>query len=315
MSSMSWDEKGDTMAVAKGLGRGLDVLLKGISVDKDSMEVTVLNISDIRPNPRQPRLEFDEQALADLALSIKEQGVLQPILVRPSTQGQAHGYELVAGERRLRASALAGMETIPAIVRDVSDELSLAMALVENLQRENLNALEEAKGYEQLIEQFGFSQESLAQKMGRSRSAVSNSLRLLQLPEEIRESLRSDQISAGHARALLSVTDADARRQLWSRLLDSDMSVREVERQAAHWRETGSLPEGEEHLAPAPRRSSSPKAQRDEQLSNLASRLTEHFGLKVKLGGDGSKGKVTIAYSSADELNNLLDKIGVADAS
>lgn len=303
------------MAGAKGLGRGLDVLLKGISTDKDSMEVTVLNVSDIRPNPRQPRLDFDDQALADLAASIKEQGVLQPILVRPSSQGQTHGYELVAGERRLRASTLAGLETIPAIVREVSDELSLAMALVENLQRENLNALEEAKGYDQLIESFGFSQESLSQKMGRSRSAVANSLRLLQLPAEMRESLRSDQISAGHARALLSVTDAQVREELWRRLLDSDMSVREAERQASHWRETGALPDPGEQPAAPRRRTPAVKAERDERMTSLASRLTEHFGLKVKFGGDSGKGKLTIAYSSPDELKNLLDKFGVDDAS
>jgi len=314
MSSTSWVAKGDTMAGAKGLGRGLDVLLKGISADKDTMEVTVLKLSDIRPNPRQPRLEFDEQALADLAASIKEQGVLQPVLVRPAAQGQAHGYELVAGERRLRASTLAGLETIPAIVREVSDEMSLAMALVENLQRENLNALEEAKGYEQLIESFGFSQESLSQKMGRSRSAVANSLRLLQLPEEMRESLRNDKISAGHARALLSVTDDEARRQLWRRLLASELSVREAERQAAYWRDNARLPENGEE--PSTGRQRAPAiTSRDERLKGLATRLASVLGLKVKMGGDSAKGKLTIAYSSPEELKFLLEKFGVGDES
>ena len=250
MSSVSSVEKGELMAVGKGLGRGLDVLLKGLAVDKETMEVTMVKVADVRPNPRQPRLDFSEESLVELAASIKEQGVLQPIMVRPASPGPEHGYELVAGERRLRACKLAGLDTVPAVVREIDDQQSLALALIENLQRENLNALEEAKGLDQLQHTFGLSQEALAQKMGRSRSAVANSLRLLQLDEQMQESLRENTISAGHARALLAISDESVRVDLWKRMLDSGISVREAERLVNVWREVGSLPV-DEHSIPA----------------------------------------------------------------
>jgi ParB family chromosome partitioning protein len=306
------------MAGAKGLGRGLDVLLKGMAVGKEHPEVILVRLEDVKPNPRQPRLEFDPQALNDLASSIKEQGVLQPIMIRP-VSGASHGYELVAGERRLRASKLAGLDEIPAIVREVTDEQSLALALIENLQRENLNALEEAKGFDQLLNSFSLSQEALAQRVGKSRSAVANSLRLLQLPGPIQQSLFSDAISAGHARALLAVSDAAAQEELWMRITGQGLSVRDTEELASYWKEHGSLPEGpvltqntaEPARAGETRRKRPPQP---EEMTILAARLRDRFHANVKLGGDQGRGKITFSYSSQEELKALLDEWGVGDA-
>lgn len=297
------------MAKAMGLGRGLDVLLKGMAVSSEHPEVMLLKVEEIQPNPRQPRLEFDPEALQDLASSIKEQGVLQPILVRP-VQGGAHGYELVAGERRLRASKLAGLETIPALLREVTDEQSLALALIENLQRENLNALEEAKGLEQLLETFSLSQEALAQKVGKSRSAVANSLRLLQLPQAIQDSLFKDGITAGHARALLAITSNDDREALWKRVVDLGLSVRETEEAAAYWRENGLLPEpGVAPVRPKAERRQRPRPAAE--LVELGGRLRDRFRVNVKVGGDGGKGKITFSYATQEELEQLLKEWGV----
>lgn len=301
------------MAGAKGLGRGLDVLLGGMAVGRDNPEVVMLKLEDVRPNPRQPRLEFDPAALEDLTNSIREQGVLQPVMVRPSN-APGIPYELVAGERRLRASRLAGLAEIPAIVRDVTDEQSLAIALIENLQRENLNSLEEAKGLDQLQKTFGLSQEALAQKVGKSRPAVANSLRLLQLPEVIQESLFKDAITAGHARALLSVGDVDAQIELWRRASAQGLSVRETEELAAHWKQTGALPE--EGGKPRPEREPAQKRRRQplsQELNGLAVRLRDKFKSNVKIGGDEAKGKITFAYSSQAELQALLEAWGLPD--
>ena len=300
------------MAGAKGLGRGLDVLLKGMTVGNEHPEIILVQLDDVQPNPRQPRLEFDPQALEDLASSIKEQGVLQPILVRESLLKRGK-YELVAGERRLRASKLAGLSEIPAILREVTDEQSLALALIENLQRENLNALEEAKGLDQLTNAFGLSQEALAQKVGKSRSAVANSLRLLQLPEQIQHSLFKDDISAGHARALLAIADAAVQDDLWKRILHSGLSVREVEDMANHWKEHGALPQGgfEPQRASAGKRKKSPMP---EEMAQLVGRLREKFNANIRVGGDEARGKITFSYASPDELKALKDAWGIDEA-
>jgi len=317
-SSLPVGREGARMAGAKGLGRGLDVLLKGMAVGKEHPEVILVRLEDVKPNPRQPRLEFDQEALADLASSIKEQGVLQPIMIRP-VSGASHGYELVAGERRLRASKLAGLDEIPAIVREVTDEQSLALALIENLQRENLNALEEAKGFDQLLNSFSLSQEALAQRVGKSRSAVANSLRLLQLPGPIQQSLFSDAISAGHARALLAVSDAAAQEELWKRITGQGLSVRDTEELASYWKEHGSLPEGPvlSQNTAEPARTGETRRKRPpqpEEMTILAARLRDRFHANVKLGGDQGRGKITFSYSSQEELKALLEEWGVGDA-
>lgn len=301
------------MAAGKGLGRGLDVLLKGLGTERESPEILMLRVDEIRPNPRQPRLEFSQEALAELAGSIREQGVLQPILVRPLAGGPRHGYELVAGERRLRAGKMAGLEEIPAMVREVTDEQSLALALIENLQRENLNALEEAKGLDQLMTTFSMNQEVLAKRVGKSRPAVANSLRLLQLPAAIQESLRTDALSAGHARALLAVSDPAVQEALWSRIMHAGLSVREAEAQATYFKEHGELP-SPGPAAQTPGRARRRKRELSADAGQVEARLRERFGTKIRLTGDEVRGSITFRYDSAAELAALLGQWGVDDA-
>jgi len=301
------------MAGSKGLGRGLDVLLKGLTAERDNIEVTMIRLDSIHPNPRQPRTEFSQESLEDLANSIKEQGVLQPILVRPLADGPSHGYELVAGERRTRACRLAGLLEIPAIVREVSDEQSLAEALIENLQREDLNPLEEAKGLDQLMKGYTLNQEALAQKVGKSRSAVANSLRLLQLPQAAQESLLTETITAGHARALLAVSDPAVQEALWRRVVGQGLSVREAEAQASHWKEHGVLPAGPDLAEEAPRPAARKRQPLDPELKSLEQRLRERFGFKVRLGGDPGQGRITFSYASPEELQDLLSHWDLSD--
>ena len=216
------------MARRSGLGRGLDALIPG----SDAVEVpatvtaglTELAISDVDPNPHQPRSHFDEETLASLAASVRELGVLQPILVRPTGER----FELIAGERRWRAARRAGLTTIPAVIRPIDDSTSLEQALVENLHRQDLNPLEEAGAYQQLIEDFGLTQEDVARRVGRSRSAVANILRLFQLPPAIQRMVREKQLQMGHARALLGTPDRAYQEQLARQISKEDLSVRAV---------------------------------------------------------------------------------------
>ena len=208
-----------------GLGKGLSAIFSENDTE-DNNEVVSIKISQIEPNRNQPRRAFDEDALQELAQSISEHGVLQPILVRPQIYG---GYQIVAGERRYRASRIAGLTEIPAIIRELSDSETMQIALIENLQRRDLTVLEEAKGYQTLIEEFDFSQEDVARTVGKSRSAVANTLRLLGLPEPIRDLLEEGRLSAGHARALLALEeDADAN-QAADKIVKEGLSVRQTE--------------------------------------------------------------------------------------
>lgn len=306
-------------ASTRGLGRGLDALLGGLKPEDETVapgEVKNIAISAITPNPHQPRKEFDPRALDDLAASIKAQGVLQPVLVRPLGTGS---FELVAGERRLRASKMAGLTEIPALVREMDDRESLAIALIENLQREDLNALEEAEGYKQLLDQFDLSQEELARQIGKSRSALANSLRLLNLAPEIQKDVREGRISAGHARALLAVSDPEAASGLHRRIIKGNLTVRQAEEEASLWKATGSLSlaepepeaesEPEEEAAPRPR----PRA-KDPVLSGLQKRLAGELDAKVRIQGTPDMGKLTISFSSRERLAELAHLLGVQDA-
>ena len=218
----------------RGLGRGLDALLGGSARETklNPAEVKNISISSILPNKYQPRIDFSQSALEDLAASIKAQGVLQPILLRPLENNQ---YELIAGERRLRASKLAGLHKIPALIREMSDEQSLALALIENLQREDLNPIEEVQGYRRLISEFSLNQELLAQQVGKSRSSVANALRLLKLPQAVQKEIAAGTLSAGHGRALMTVKDAQGFRLLLERVRDLKPSVRQVEAEATYY--------------------------------------------------------------------------------
>lgn len=296
-------------AMTRGLGRGLDALLGSYSDDVEAPEIMLLPTAAIRSNPNQPRKEFDEEALKELAASIRASGLLQPVLVRPVRDSDEYDYELVAGERRLRASKLAGLEDIPTIVRDISDEESMAVALVENLQREDLNAMEEAQGLHQLQKQFGLSQEELAEKIGKSRPAVANTLRLLNLPSEVQDDIRSGRLAAGHGRALLAVDDNDARLRLRQRILDNDLSVREVEAAVSYFKRVGALP-GES----APKQARGRKSKRlTAPMSRLEEELNRSLDFNIRLSGNSGKGKITFSYADKAQFLNLLAAFGMRE--
>jgi ParB family transcriptional regulator, chromosome partitioning protein len=216
-------------ASRRGLGRGLEVLIGGVAAA--SNELAYLAVHDVHPNPRQPRQRFEPEAHAGLADSIKAQGVVQPVLVRPRPAG---GYELIAGERRWRAAREAGLETLPAVVRTADDRDSLLLGLVENVAREALSPVEEARAYAVLVDEFGLSLGDIAERVGRSKPSVSNRLRLLELPDEVLGMLDRQLLSEGHARAVLAVPDHDGRRKLAKRIVREGLSVRAAER-AARW--------------------------------------------------------------------------------
>ncbi|WP_214107904.1 ParB/RepB/Spo0J family partition protein [Acrocarpospora catenulata] len=250
-------------------------------------------VTAIVPNPRQPREVFDEDRLEELAASITEVGLLQPIVVRAAEAGT---FELVMGERRWRASQLAGLEQIPAIVRSTQDDEMLREALIENLQREQLNSLEEAAAYQQLLDDFGATHEQLAKKVGRSRSHITNTLRLLNLPPNVQVRLAAGTITAGHARALLPLEDPVAQERLAARIVAEGMTVRTVE-------EIVSL--GDAKSGPAPRK---PRAKQPTApaLRHLADRLSDHFETRVKVDLGRRKGRIVVEFSTIDDLERII---------
>jgi ParB family chromosome partitioning protein len=266
-------------------------------------------VGAITPNPHQPRREFSEEALNDLAASIETRGVLQPVLVRPLGGGK---YELVAGERRLRASKKAGLTEIPSLVREMSDQESLAIALIENLQREDLNAVEEALGYQRLQQEFGLSQEELARQVGKSRSAVANSLRLLNLPESVQTDIQQNVLSAGHGRAIMAVLDAEPQAELHRRISENGLTVRQAEAQASFYKQNGRLPGADEIGASPASRSAKPEPrQLDPRLESLQGELSDMLGLTVKISGSPEKGKLTVSYAAEDDLRSVVERFGV----
>ncbi len=250
-------------------------------------------ITSISPNPRQPRDVFDDERLEELAASIKEVGLLQPVVVRSIG---VDGFELIMGERRWRASKLAGLDRVPAIVRSTQDDEMLREALIENLQREQLNALEEAAAYRQLLDDFGATHEVLAKKVGRSRSHITNTLRLLNLPSNVQLRLAAGTISAGHARALLTLDDPAAMDRLASRIVAEGLSVRTVEEIVAL---------GEATAGPAPRK---PRAKQPvaPALRTLADRLSDHFETRVKVDLGRRKGRIVVEFSTIDDLERII---------
>ncbi|MBK7012178.1 MAG: ParB/RepB/Spo0J family partition protein [Xanthomonadales bacterium] len=282
-----------------GLGRGLDALLGG-NDDVDATgfagsgdsELRSLAVASITAGKYQPRRHFDEDLLRELASSIKVQGVIEPIIVRGIAGGR---FELIAGERRWRASQLAGMSEIPALVRDIDDRAAIAIALVENIQREDLSPLEEAHSLARLIAEFKLTHQQAADAVGRSRAAVSNLLRLLELPEAIRQMLDEGTLEMGHARALLPLAEARAV-ALARKAIDNDWSVRELE---AAVRNASDLPQGKP-----------PKARRDADIEALENELAEKLGARVAINhGRGGRGKLVISYHSLDELDGILGRI------
>jgi ParB family chromosome partitioning protein len=246
-----------------------------------------LPIAMIEPGPFQPRMEPDRQALQELAASITEHGILQPLLVRPSP-GAAGRYQIIGGERRWRAAQIAKLHDVPVVVRDFDDRMAMAAGLVENLQREDLNAIEEAEGFSRLIEQFGLNQESLARAVGKSRSHVANTLRLLNLPTTIREHLRAGRLSAGHARALLGAEEPE---KLAAQILTRGLSVRQAEAMAA------AQPKN-----PEARRANA----KDSDTLALERQLIDRLGLHVAIKHFGKGGQITISYADLDQLDGLI---------
>lgn len=299
------------MAKKNVLGRGLGALIADAAEEPVTKEIVVsamqeLNLADIRPNPFQPRTEFDEEALNELAASIRSIGIVQPITVRAVEDGK---YEIIAGERRFRASKLAGLETIPAYIRKTDDDSLLELALIENIQREDLNAIEVAISYQRLIDECHLTQDALSERVGKKRTTVANYLRLLKLPAQIQLAVRDKKISMGHARAILGVEDADTQLMIFEQILKYDFSVRKVEevvRELANPKVAE--PEGTE-----PGEEKVKKTNEIGDYIELQKHLSRRFNTRVELKrNENGRGKIVIGFKSDTELEKiieLLDKI------
>lgn len=276
-----------------GLGKGLGALLLE-NTTEDMVATNTLPISEIIPNKEQPRKTFDETALSELAESIKQHGVLQPLLVRPLTDG---GYQLVAGERRWRASRMAGLREVPVVVKELTDTETMEIAIIENLQREDLNPIEEAEGLQALIDKCGFTQEDIAASVGKSRPAIANSLRLLRLPENVRDMTRNGSISAGHARALLALDSEDIIYETAQNIIKNKLTVRDVER-LAKIQDKGGVPLQKRYK------------RRDSFYDEVELTLSEVLGRRVKVYNGKGKGTLEIEFYSQEDLKNIANKLG-----
>lgn len=302
------------MSKKKALGRGLSALLSDNSAE-DKLEVDIqspaspqqkgvvasgiaeIPIEEIEVNPFQPRTHFDQEALQELSESIKVHGIIQPITVRRLTANQ---YQLISGERRFQASKLAGLKTIPAYIRSANDQQMLEMALIENIQRENLNAIEIALSYQRLISECSLKQDELGERVGKNRATVTNYLRLLRLPPDIQIAVRDNKLSMGHARAIINVENPDKQLYIFKKTVDEDLSVRKVEELVREMSpRKGEKTDGEKDtsVAPAPTR----------EIAQLQSRLSSHFGTRVAVKSDGSKGEIKIPFLSVEDLNRIID--------
>jgi ParB family transcriptional regulator, chromosome partitioning protein len=280
----------------RALGKGIEALLQATGEeDSPRAQELLIPLDRIKPNPEQPRKAFDQERLNELADSIREQGIIQPLIVE---EYQA-GYRIIAGERRFRAAQIAHLAEVPVLVRSFSEEEKLEIALIENIQREDLNPIEEAHGYRHLMVQAGLSQEDVAQKVGKNRSTVANSLRLLKMPEAMQDALVAGKMTAGHARALLSILNPADQMILFNRIITNGLSVREAEGQA------GELNRGSR--ASSPERHESSIKRQDPELSKIEQRLIDLFGTKVAVRGSSKKGKIEIAYYSLDDLDRILE--------
>lgn len=283
----------------KALGMGLEQLFNGDNIDiasfekkiyesTSSEEIVELNLDELRPNPYQPRINFNEEALNDLASSIKENGVFQPIIVKKSIKG----YEIIAGERRVRASRIAGLKTIPAIIRTFTDDQMMSIALLENLQRENLNIIEEAKAYKLMLERLSLTQEELAVKVGKSRSHITNILGILRLPDDVQSLLKFGKLSMGHARVLSKLEDNKKIAELANKIVDNDLSVRDLERMIDDSFER--KVKNHKHVESV-----------DPNLRDIENNLMEKFDTKVKIRDN----KIEIKFNNIADLNRILEII------
>ncbi len=274
----------------KGLGRGLGAVFSSVDVQKDE-PVQEVELKDLRPNPYQPRKQFDHETLQELADSIREHGIVQPLVVRESIRG----YEIVAGERRYRAAQLLGLTTVPVVIRSFTDEQMMEIALIENLQREDLNPMEIASAYQKLMSHFSLTQEELAQRVGKSRPHVTNFLRLLQLPPAIQEDVSRGTLSMGHARALLGVKDEELQLRLSEKVKKSKASVRQLEEWIQQINQEGNKKKKKAQPAVDP------------QIKQYEEMLQEAFSTPVRIRNGRRKGRIEIEYYSQRELERLIE--------
>ena len=279
-----------------GLGKGLDALF----IDNNTGDggTVTLRVSEIEPNRDQPRRYFDESALAELADSIRQHGVLQPLVVRPLAGG---GYQIIAGERRWRACRMAGVSEVPAVVREMTDVEAMEIALIENLQREDLNIMEEAAGYRTLMEEHGMTQDQVASRVGKSRPVVANALRLLNLPQEVAQMVREGRLSAGHARALLSIGDASLQKEIAARAAEGAVTVRDIERMG----KSAKAQQSEDHLAGEQQALAQARTQ-DSFYREVELALTQELGRKATVHLSRGKGMLLLEFYSKEDLQNLV---------
>lgn len=282
---------------AKGLGKGLSALISTNIENVSGDRLEQIKVTEIVANEAQPRKDFDEKKLQGLIDSINENGIIQPLIVHQIRPGK---YEIIAGERRWRAASRIGLETVPAIIRDADEIKKMQQALIENIVREDLNAIEEAEAIQSLIEGHGLLQEDVAKVLGRSRSAVTNTLRLLQLEDELRAYVIDGKLSAGHARALLALEDKQMQKTLASQIVEGGLSVRATEELVTRYLNRKPAKEKKAELS-----------KKEITVSDLENRLKRHFGTKVQVQDRRGKGKVVISYSSLDELDRLLEQWGL----
>jgi len=290
------------MSKRGGLGRGLSALIPGAPESGDiGVGLLEVPVNAVGPNPKQPRTRFDDGTLGELAASIKEVGILQPIVVRKAGDG---AYELVAGERRLRAARLAGLATVPVVLRDSEDADLLREALIENIHREDLNPIELAEAFRQLLEELGLKQEDLADRVGVSRSHIANTIRLLALPLEVQQLLTDDRVSAGHARALLALGDAEAMRSLALRVAAEDLSVRQTEEIVRRYIEAPRAERQAEEATPTTNPDGSAAG-----LAEIQEILSEQLATRVSIQMGSKRGKVIIEFGSPDDLERIVSEI------
>lgn len=269
---------------------------KAAAADED--RVIYVDINDIKPNSAQPRMVFDEAKLQELAGSIRTNGVIQPLIVRESS----HGYELVAGERRWRASRIAGLSRIPCIIRNFDDRQNAIVAIIENMQREDLNPIEEAKGLKSMTEKYGFTQEQVSVSLGRSRTYIANSIRLLKLPSDIQEYVSSGQMSAAHGRTIINIPDKQKQKEVADKIIRNDLSVRATEKLAEKVKDE-LRPERKKRK----KKSDLPEGRVPAEMKAVEAELKTVFGTKVSIKGDENKGRIELEYYSLEELNRIID--------
>ena len=303
------------MSKKKALGRGLSALLSD-TPDEERLEVDVTNpvgshattpyenlneipLDEIETNPFQPRQHFDQEAIKELAESIKIHGIIQPITVRKLARNQ---YQLISGERRFQASKLAGLKSIPAYIRTADDQQMLEMALIENIQRENLNPIEISLSYQRLISECNLKQEELGERVGKNRSTVTNYLRLLKLPPDIQIAVRDNRLSMGHARAIINVDNSEVQLYIFKKILAEDLSVRKVEELARQLMA---------EYKNQPSKTDTNPSSHSKEITHLQSNLSSHFGTKVSVRSDGKKGEIRIPFLSVEDLNRILDILKV----